>query len=268
MTKIQGVSVHKTEGYSVFWVSELTEDLKDAIRSRLSAVCHGAANAESGSEMYCYKSTLKEFLKRYSSKSERQKKGILGELLLHILLSTFHEEYDVNSPFFNLEERSVKKGFDIVLNKKGTSDIWIAESKAGELHARKNSTQTIIELINTAQDDLYERLNGDSFSLWQNAIHGARVAISDKRDDRAAIVEILQNHGVSANNEDMSSDTMNVILAGTVFSDISVPVDSERIKDRHLQIKSSTKFKDVYLIAIQKSTYTKIYDFLVGESNL
>ena len=31
MTKIQGVSVHKTEGYSVFWVSELTEDLKDAI---------------------------------------------------------------------------------------------------------------------------------------------------------------------------------------------------------------------------------------------
>ena len=58
MTKIQGISVHKTDGYSVFGVLELTDDLKDAIRSRLSVVCHSDFNVESGSEMYCYKSTL------------------------------------------------------------------------------------------------------------------------------------------------------------------------------------------------------------------
>lgn len=266
MTIIQGVSVQKTDDYSVFWVSELSEDLKIAIRSRLAAVCNGVANVEGGSEMYCYKNTLKEFLKRYSSKSDNQKKGILGELLLHILFSVFFDEYNVNSPFFNMEERSVKKGFDVVLNKKGTSDIWIAESKAGELRANKNTTQTAVALINSAQNDLYERLNGDSFSLWQNAIYGARSAISEKRDDRAAVIKILQNHGAAASNEEMSSDAINVILVGTVFNNLSDQIDATQIGEKHSQIKGLSKFNDVYLIAIQKSTYTKIYDFLVEES--
>ena len=266
MTIIHGVSVQKTDDYSVFWVSELSEDLKIAIRSRLAAVCNGVANVEGGSEMYCYKNTLKEFLKRYSSKTANQKKGMLGELLLHILLFAFFDEYKVNSPFFNMEERSVKKGFDVVLNKKGSSDIWIAESKAGELRSKKNTSQTVVELINTAQNDLYERLNGDSFSLWQNAINGARLAISEKRDDRDAVIKILQNYGTTASKEELSSNTINVILVGSVFHSLTDPIDATPISKKHSQIISSSKFNDVYLIAIQKSTYTKIYDFLVEES--
>lgn len=268
MRKIQGVSVQKTDGYSVFWVSELTEDLKDAIRSRLSAICHGAANAESGSEMYCYKSTLTEFLKRYTSKSDNQKKGMLGELLLHILIAEYFNEYRVNSPFFNMEERSVKKGFDLVLNKTGTADIWLAESKSGELHANKNSTQTAMDLINTAQSDLYDRLNGDSFSLWQNAIIGARSAISEKRDDRDAVIAVLRKYGTAAYKNEMSSATTNVILVGTVFNNVLDPIDATKVKEKQSQISSSSIFKNVYIIAIQKNTYSAIYEFLEEESQL
>ena len=83
---INGVTIQNTDHYSAFIISELSEELKDIIKTRLSAICHGVAKADSGSALYCYKSTLKEFLKRYSTKSDEQKKGMIGELILHILI--------------------------------------------------------------------------------------------------------------------------------------------------------------------------------------
>ena len=262
---IQGLTVQNTDSYSVFIISELSEELKTIIRTRLSAVCHGVAKSDSGRAFYCYKSTLKEFVKRYSEKSDNQKKGMIGELLLHMLISELLDDYEINSPFFNTEERNVKKGFDIVLNKKGTTDIWLAESKSGELHTGKDTSQTVVELISKAQNDLYDRLNGDSVSLWHNAVNGASLAIKKARDDKEAIIEILENHGVLADNSELKSSDMNVILVGTVFNTTTDPINSSKIQEKYDRVDKSRKFKDVYLVAIQKNTYTAIYDFLESE---
>ncbi len=266
MATIKGITFKKTDNYSLFFVSDLSDDLKNAIRSRLSAICYGAGNANMGGDIYCYKNTLKEFLKRYSKKSDEHKKGMIGELLLHVLVLELLDEYDVNSPFFNTEERHVKKGFDIVLSKKRANDLWLAESKSGELHARKNASETAEDLINAAQSDLYRRLNGDSVPLWLNAINGARLAIAENRDDRAAIISLIQNCGSLAAREEMTSDQMNVILVATVFSDLSDTISEENIKNKYTSVSNTKKFKDVYVIAIQKHTYTAIYEFLKSES--
>ena len=264
--KINGVSLKKTENYAVFIISELSTELKKIIRERLASVCFGEADASSDCELYCYKNTLKEFLKRYAVKTDAQKKGMIGELLLHVLLSTQLEEYVVNSPFFNLEERSAKKGFDVVLNKKGTTELWLAESKSGEIHTGKTTSQTVVELIGTAQADLDDRLNGDSFSLWLNAINSAKAAISTKRDDREAIISILRSKGVDAINEKITSQDINVILVGTVFHSLEDTLEEEKISEKHTRVKKTNKFHAVYLVAIQKETYTAIYDFLKSES--
>lgn len=266
MATIKGTTLKKTDNYSLFWVSDLSEDLKNAIRNRLSEICHGAGAIELGGDLYCYKSTLKEFLKRYSGKSDDHQKGMIGELLLHILVLEMLNEYAVNSPFFNTEERHVKKGFDIVLSKKGENDLWLAESKSGELHAGKNASQTAVDLLNAAQSDLYRRLNGDSASLWLNAINGARLAIAENRDDREAIISLIHNCGSIANRNEMTSDQINVILVGTVFSNLSDSVSEEHIKSKYTRVVKSEKFKQVYIIAIQKQTYKAIYDFLESES--
>lgn len=263
---INGVTIQNTDHYSAFIISELSEELKDIIKTRLSAICHGVAKADSGSALYCYKSTLKEFLKRYSTKSDEQKKGMIGELILHILISELLDNYEINSPFFNTEERNVKKGFDVVLNKKGSTDIWLAESKSGELHTGKDTSQTVVELIGVAQNDLYSRLNGDSVSLWYNAINGASLAIKG-RDDKDAIIAILENHGILADNNELKSDDMNVILVGTVFNTTTDPINANKIQEKYNRIANSRKFKDVYLVAIQKNTYTAIYDFLESEAS-
>ncbi len=263
---IKGVTIQSSDHYSAFIISELSEELKGIIKMRLSAICHGVAKADSGSALYCYKRTLKEFLKRYATKTPKQKKGMIGELILHILISELLDDYEINSPFFNTEERNVKKGFDVVLNKKGSTDIWLAESKSGELHTGKDTSQTVVELIGVAQNDLYNRLNGDSVSLWYNAVNGASLAIKG-RDDKDAIIAILEKHGISADNNELKSNDMNVILVGTVFNTTTDPIKSTKIQEKYNRIANSKKFKDVYLVAIQKNTYTAIYDFLESEAS-
>ena len=83
--QIAGVEHKAFDEFSIFYISELSDDLKAVIRNCLASVCHGAAKAATGRQMYCYKITLQEFLRRYNGKSESTRKGMIGELLLHIL---------------------------------------------------------------------------------------------------------------------------------------------------------------------------------------
>lgn len=87
--KIKGIEYENHDGYSIFIISDFSDELKKTIRERLSTVCHGAAKASTGRLMYCYKTTLKEFVRRYNDKPEKTRKGMIGELLLHILLTEF-----------------------------------------------------------------------------------------------------------------------------------------------------------------------------------
>lgn len=263
---ITGVEHISCEGYSLFYITDPSDELKAVIRNCLASVCHGAAKASTGRPMYCYKTTLSEFIRRYREKNPSTQKGMIGELLLHILMSEFLDEYQINSPFFNLEERSIKKGFDVVLNKKGTLDIWLAEVKSGEPTAGKNSSQTAVSLINKAKNDLDERLNGESLSLWMNAVNGAQHAIDNARDDKDAIIAILENHGDSASVDAIKSTDINAILVGTVFANLADPIDSDAIQEKRSHIMKEKKFKDILLVAIQKETYDAVYAFLESES--
>lgn len=267
---ISGIECIKRSKYSIFYIFSLSGEMKDIIRDKLSTICYGAANAVTGRPMYCYTKTLKEFIKRYNKKTEDQKKGMIGELLMHILLLEFLQEYQIDSPFFNMEERNVKKGFDVVLNKKGTVDLWLVEVKSGNLLAKKNSSQTVVSLINKAEKDLNDRLNDneDSLSLWLNAINGAKVAIDESRNERDAIISILQDCGDAVVEKTMKSQNINVILAGTLFSSLTDKIIEDNVSDKYNRVNKDQIFKDVFLVAIQKETYVAIYDFLESESRL
>lgn len=256
------------DGYCVFYIDTLSEELKEVIRKNLSAICNGIADAASGRKMFSYNATLKEFVKRYAEKSEDQKKGLIGELILHILLLEFMLDFNVCSPFFNMEERSVKKGFDVVLIHSKDQDMWIAESKSGNIHRGKTSNQTIAELINTAKNDLKTRLNGESNSLWTNAITGAKKVFEENNDKKKAIIDILQECGDAAYNSKLKSSDINVMLVGTLFHDINEKFTQEHIKDKKERIDKENLFKKVYVVGIQKETYQNVYNFLNEESQL
>ncbi|WP_214657196.1 hypothetical protein, partial [Vibrio anguillarum] len=159
-SNVDGVVCDAADNISCFQILELTEELKNIIRNCFQEICHGSAIEEyEGTVLYSYKSTLSGFLQRYRSKPRHTQIGLIGELLSHVLLTKVINGYEASSAYFNLEEKSIKKGFDILLCKTDDNSMWITEVKSGELHKDKDQNQTTQDLLNEAKRDLNKRLN-------------------------------------------------------------------------------------------------------------
>lgn len=262
---IKGVKFSKKNGYAICYIEDFSDELQKIIRGRLTAVCFGMSDATSCKKIYSYPSTIKEFMSRYDSKPTNTKKGLIGELLTHILIAELFPEYTVISPFFNLEERSIKKGFDVILTSVKDNELWITEVKSGELHKGKTSDETMDDLVSLARSDLLLRLNGENKSLWLNAINDAKIAL-DKHDDlKEVVVDILENLGDKSVDGLVDSKELNVFLTGTLFAPLTDLFCETKVRQKQILISSENKFKGIFVLSIQKDTYKKVYAFLKQE---
>ncbi len=266
MTELKGIEYYKKSKYCLFCVNEFTDEIKEELRTQFASICHGEDYAGSGRVMYSYRNTVKEFLKRYEGKSPKIKVGMIGELLIHLLIGVYFEEYKVVTPFFNMEERSIKKGYDVVLTETDNPTIWITEVKSGQLHKNKNANQTMLDLLNTAKADLGTRLNEENETLWHEAINGAKIAFDTKNTMKEAVMEVLMSWGDEAYNRNNTSEDKNVILSGVVFSDIMDAVTHDIPRDKQANVEREELFNKVYVIALQKGTYDKVYQFIREEA--
>lgn len=264
---MDGVVSNKQDGYAIFHILKFSEEMKKLIRQQLSSICYGASNARSSRKTYNYNSTIKEFIKRYNSKNENIQKGMIGELLIHILLNEFFPNFETVTPFFNLEERSVKKGFDVVLTDKVEKSIWITEVKSGEIHKDKNANETTMDLLEKAKIDLFTRLNDDeNQSLWLNAINGAKIAYDSHNDLKDAVIDILEKCADDSQDGNINSNDINVFLASVLFSSLDDLIEEKAVRGKCDRIKNQKKFRCIFVLAIQKATYIKVYEFLEKEA--
>lgn len=269
MKSIDGIQFEKKSGYAVCHINDLTSEIKQRLRHQLSFICYGRSCSESGKELFNYANTLKEFLERYLSKSPKIQKGMIGELLSHFIINEYFPDYYVVSPFFNKEERSIKKGFDVVLSSKSDYSIWITEVKSGGLHKNKNANETAKDLLGTAKRDLFDRLSKENRSLWLNAINDAKIAYEHHNDLKDSILDILEDYGTKSGTSDayVSSD-MNVFLVSALFAPLSELIEASVIKAKVSEIKAEKLFKALFIMTIQKGTYKKVFEFLKQESEL
>lgn len=245
--------IEKSNGQNIIIeIYFLSDELKKKIRDELTTICHGEYALTSVYKEHSFEYTIKELIRRIPNE-KRKKVGIIGELLLNVVIREF-TEMRIISPFFNLEERNVKKGFDIIAID-SNMDLWIIESKAGELGALKTSTEKVCERINVAKHDLNTRLNKQNSQLWLNAINSVRCALNDT-NEKKTIVNIL-----NANNTHSSNDK-NVVLGGTVFCMFDSKIDKNKISELYKSIKKTNIFSKLKLIAIQKKTYEAILEYL------
>ncbi len=266
MTELRGIDCYKEKKYCLFCVNEFTEEIKNELRTQFAAICHGEDYAGSGRAMYNYRNTVKEFLKRYEGKTPEIKVGMIGELLIHLLMGIYFKEYKVVTPFFNMEERSIKKGYDVVLTEVDNPSIWLTEVKSGQLHRNKNANQTMSDLLNTAKTDLQTRLNEENETLWHEAINGAKIAFDTQNTMKDAVMDVLMSWGDEAYNGNNTSKDKNVILSGVVFSDIADAVTQDVPQNKQANVEQEALFNKVYVIALQKGTYDKVYQFIREEA--
>lgn len=269
MNLIPGVVKEDYSDYVLYFVESLSDELKQEIRNRLVAVCHGVDQAQSPLKIYSYKETVKEFVKRYKTNkdaSEDRKKGMIGELLVHVVLE-LEGRFLTASPFFNMEERSFKKGYDVALFETATDELWIAEVKSGNIQkGQKNASSAAVGLINTAKNDLKTRLNDSNTSLWLNALNAAKVSMSDSTHQKDAVIKLLGQCADDAVDENNSSDSFNVVLSATLFHPMSEHMEATKVGKKHTKIVKEGLFKKVFIMAIQKETFDAVYDFLESEA--
>ncbi|GLG90653.1 DUF1837 domain-containing protein [Drancourtella massiliensis] len=266
---IPGVTKEDYSDYVLYFIESLTEELKQEIRNRLVAVCHGVDQARSGRKIYSYKATVKEFIKRYKTSknvSEERKKGMIGELLVHVILE-MEGRFTTASPFFNMEERSFKKGYDVALFENKTNSLWITEVKSGEIQkGQKNASAAAIGLINTAKNDLKSRLNASNTSLWLNALNAAKVSMSDSNHQKDAVMKLLEQCADDSLEGNNSSDTFNVVLSATLFHPMSERIKATKVGQKYIRVVNENLFKKVYILIIQKETFEAVYNFLERET--
>ena len=143
---IDGIETIITPEYQIYYIESITDELKREIRKRLVRICHGPVGENSPFLIHSYHATIKEFFSRYdtigtTAEAQNRKKGMIGELLVHVILE-IEGNFSVVSPFFNMEERSFKKGFDVCLYDSNLQNLWITEVKSGEKQANQKTSST------------------------------------------------------------------------------------------------------------------------------
>lgn len=265
---MDGVSFIKFDQYAMCCVERFSEELKSALRENLTRICHGVDQASRDRAIFKYPATLKIFWDRYSSKSRTTRIGMLGELLAHVIILKLFPNFDVVSPFFNMEEKSIRKGFDLLLYELEQNDVWITEVKAGGLGNGSTPCDTTRLLLGRARDDLKKRLAEQEPNHWLNAMNAAYKSIHASASYRDSVLELLGSEGdLAVSNGAVASDN-NVFLISALFGDISSRVIDLTVSEFATELTGQSYFKSAWILSLHKGTLQKLEDFLREEAGL
>lgn len=229
----------------------LTDDKIKLLDSNIVGICEG----ESDSTVIQVK---KNFFKFLSTKDERTILGAIAEFFVHLYLNEngFKQEF----LFFNLEEGSIKKGFDGYFSK--DNEEYIVESKSG-----KSSTKNISHKskIKKAYDDVKTNVEGTSKkgtnNPWKNAYnHASHIDVQCKGTIRKKIKALSD---LFDSGEFREVDEFNIIPCSTIFLD-GVWDDgfSTDILNLDIEFLAGIKAKTTRMICITKNSSDKFIEYL------
>ncbi len=262
---MEGIKLQRDDAkVTLFTVDYLSNEFKEAIRNDLAEISYGKGVVqEDPVDMYSYKETLKEFFKRYDKKTIDIKKGMIGELISNVLIRHHIDRLNCISVFFNKEERSIKKGYDIVYFDVYDNHIWYSEVKSGTNDEQKNVDEACKILLKRADADICTKFQEKRRSLWDSAIIDARNVFygNKKKQD---IFNLLKKDWKDNDNGKIS---YNAILISVLFYSIKEPLCYSKIVSFYKSIAMKVEYENVLIFAIHKNTFTAVEQFLKDENN-
>lgn len=258
---MNGLEIEKVGNSTICTFSGLTDEIKDYIRSELAAICYGSEDVQEDEVFFSYASTVKEFMEIYNTKSEELQKGIMGELLAHIVLKSHFTSLTGVGVMLNKEEHNIRKGFDLIHFDRNDVSIWYGEVKAGAKPDNKTQNQKARDLIHTAKRDLKTKLSGVRRKLWLTARVDARLSLSEPR--AKTVRNLLTNDHVELSGQ--TGVKKNAVLASVLFHSTSDLINKSEIDAVQQSIHSENHFNQVLVISIQKSTMEALETFFASE---
>lgn len=232
-------------------IEKIDAELKSYIDDKLVLICEGQAGTDLG--------TVKKRLKYYleSKKGSTLEMGTIAEFFSHLYLTEmgFKQEF----LFLNLEEGSIKKGFDGYYSFLG--EEWIYESKSGTVSTKNISHK---KKLNDAYNDLKGKISGEvKNNPWQNAYnHASQIDVGSASDVRKNIKALSDDF---TNNKFYEIKDFNVIPGSTIF--LEGGWESASFIDLKEEIDgliASYEYKKINIVCINKKSIDLFLDYLSG----
>jgi hypothetical protein len=260
---IEGIHIEQDKGVMIVFIEKFSKELQKLIRDQLAGIFHGFAEVTEMPNLYSYSFTLKSFLDRYNSKSEETKKGMIGELLSHILINALFDKLACLSILKNKEERSIKKGFDIIYYNEDSKSIWYTEVKSGRSENGSISSDNYnLELLKRSRDGIEEILNSRRGSIWESALIDVKLAV-EEGSRRIKMRELLSKDIPNTKKADKKK---NVILVSVLYHAMGDKMTLNEVLAFRKKIIGEKVFNSTVVFSIQKETYDKVAAFLLTES--
>ena len=241
-----------------FNIDLANEEQKKLLDSYFVSICEGK---DSDSTVELAKSRL---IRTFKTKVNNQDwlMGATAELYLHFFMNVlnFKQEF----LYTNLEEKSIKKGFDGVY-KDDENTLWFLESKSGA-----DTTQNISHLskVKEAYKDLVNKFSGKKVDdeepndPWWNALNHAKV--SDSSHDIKILLKKLSDNYVQDIYPDIKD--YNIIPCGTVFliskEEPEGLFDITKIRNDVDDYLKDKDYKNLIVICSTQKSYNSFLDYL------
>lgn len=262
---MEGIEIAQVRGGTVVVVRSISDDFRAHIRERLADYCYGAAEVSENLGFYSFKRTVAEFLERYAPKPPKTKIGMAGELIAHMLMPILHADLTPAAIYFNKEERSIKKGFDLTFLSSTESAIWYGEVKSGMLKNNRHADDKAVSLVNKAATSLALMLeDATQLSRWNAALTDTRLTLEGGYAETARDLLRSDSDAVRAGTK----IEKRVVLVGTVMHDLGhCIVTNDRAELIVETITKSARFTSSRILVIQQDALESVIEYLREVAN-
>lgn len=262
---MEGIEIEELQGASVVVVREISDEFRRHVRQRLAEYCYGAIVVTEDSKFYSFERTVSEFLERFDPKSPTTKIGMAGELIVHLLMPLLHPDLTPAAIYFNKEERSIKKGFDLTFLSSTDTTIWYGEVKSGEADESLQADDKAVGLINDAASSIYSMLEDPGrLSRWDAAVIDTHLTLEGGYARSAR--ELLRSDS-DAVREGAIIDK-RVVLGGAVIHELGhCIVTSDRAERVVDSVNQSARFTGSRIIIIQQGALESVIQYLREVAN-
>jgi len=232
---------------NVITIDNMTPEFKTFLDNNLISIYLGAREIS----LTLAKKKLFKFLK---TKSHDIKMGAIAEFFIHLYIMTLN--FKQECLMSNLEEGSIKKGFDGYYSQDEIE--WIMESKSGTIKTNKISHHAKVK---EAYNGLKSLLSGGSNNNpWENAYNHASHRDVNTRD---SIIKNIQKFSDEFDeNIYYEIDNFNIIPSATIFYDGQIAIDIDSLLDKIESSINEFKFQKLKVICVSKQSIDLFLNYL------
>ena len=229
-------------------IEEIDVAFKDYIDKKLISICKGNREIK-------IQTVKKQFITYLERKNESNLlTGAVSEFFIHLILA--HKNYKQEFLYFNLEENSIKKGFDGYYSKDGVD--WILESKS-----TKNNNLTHKPQVSLAYRGIKNKIEGidNKNNPWENAYnHASHADVQTKDTLKKKITKLSELY---TEEEYGLVKDFKLLVSSTIFLEEKwCNIDKEKLKFEINGYLDGKNYDSIIVICLNKKSISHLMNYL------